>query len=539
MKKVISIIMSLILTLAFLSGPAIARPDNWQLKEHGNSGKILKEKTTGIEKQNEMKQVKATKFNKSSNRIKVKSEVKEQFQNKNKNNEFKKHFSDTQKHWASNSIDSLSELGLFNGYPDGSFKPDNSITQAEAISLVMRISSDDAKDSEIDEIADDEEENTDEELEEVPGWARKAAGNAAKKGVININRFHSPVQASRAQTAVWIAKAVGLEPVDTSDMPFNDGILISAEDVGYIMALYQQGIIKGSPGGKFNPNSAISRAEMAAIMERLLAADISIESIDLPSTVTIERGQSIQLTARVNYSDGSSDDNLSWSSSNTDLLTVNAGQIKAAADKTGTAVITATASKGESTFSASCEVSIVESLEIIDAVFESTGKTGVVNAKVYEEYILKVDDNVLDLQDDTFNSIIFKQDSVNSKLLSPESSNFLFNIENETAQYSLSIISTDGIKYNAVLDWNEAVSVEAEVTGNELEKDGDNYLEYRIANIDLSTADCIYQIQPDDSIIKLSGNSAGNLWLESNISEGNHVLLIKKNSNWYSTTISK
>lgn len=172
-------------------------------------------------------------------------------------------FSDIEEHWASSSIEKMSAIGLFKGYEDGTFRPDNSITQAEAVALIVRIASKNE--------TGDEDQVDESELEDVPGWARAAVREAAKHGFINLNRFHSHVQASRAQTAVMIAKALGLEPVDVTDMPFRDGILISPEDVGYIMALYEQGIIKGTPDGKFNPNSTITRAEIAAIMERIIA----------------------------------------------------------------------------------------------------------------------------------------------------------------------------------------------------------------------------------------------------------------------------
>ncbi len=72
------------------------------------------------------------------------------------------------------------------------------------------------------------------------------------------------MQASRAQTAVILAKALNLEPVVTDTIPFNDGILISHEDLGYIIALYQEGILSGTPDGRFNPpHQAITRAELA------------------------------------------------------------------------------------------------------------------------------------------------------------------------------------------------------------------------------------------------------------------------------------
>jgi len=48
-------------------------------------------------------------------------------------------FSDTQGHWAEGYIQALSEKGYINGYPDGSFKPDDQIKRAEIAAIIMRV----------------------------------------------------------------------------------------------------------------------------------------------------------------------------------------------------------------------------------------------------------------------------------------------------------------------------------------------------------------------------------------------------------------
>ena len=48
-------------------------------------------------------------------------------------------FSDTYGHWAAGYIDRAYELGWINGYPDGTFKPDQNITRAEAMTLINRV----------------------------------------------------------------------------------------------------------------------------------------------------------------------------------------------------------------------------------------------------------------------------------------------------------------------------------------------------------------------------------------------------------------
>lgn len=48
--------------------------------------------------------------------------------------------SDISGHWCEEYINGFSNLGLVNGYPDGSFKPDGIITRAEAVAVLNRVS---------------------------------------------------------------------------------------------------------------------------------------------------------------------------------------------------------------------------------------------------------------------------------------------------------------------------------------------------------------------------------------------------------------
>jgi len=219
-----------------------------------------------------------------------------------------KQFKDTDAHWAQNKIQDIQKLGLIQGYEDGSFKPDAPITITEAmvmaVNLAEIVNGDDttantedsgANRDEItgdtttdettddsttaDETIDENDENSDDEGDvsdeeendsDIPAWARNQARKASGMGIININRFHSAVQASRAETAVMLAKALELEPIEVDENAFTDSLKIAPEDIGYILALKEAGIITGTPDGKFNPNSAITRAEIATMLANIV-----------------------------------------------------------------------------------------------------------------------------------------------------------------------------------------------------------------------------------------------------------------------------
>ena len=48
-------------------------------------------------------------------------------------------FDDVVNHWASGYIGALYSAGFVSGYPDGTFKPDNTVTRAEAVAIICRV----------------------------------------------------------------------------------------------------------------------------------------------------------------------------------------------------------------------------------------------------------------------------------------------------------------------------------------------------------------------------------------------------------------
>lgn len=240
MKRIMVLMMTGLLVLALSAGAAWAKPDN-------------------AKKEDVQTKVNAMQMYKTQYKTMVDGEISV------KGNKFK----DIANHWASAPIQRMADMGLFAGYDDGTFKPNNNMSQAEMIVLLMRLVDSDSN--------DDDEENSvsntvyNEKLKEVPGWARDSVKKAANLEIMSLNRFHSAQQASRAQTCVAFAKALDLDPIDNVDVNFADKLLIDEEDLGYVMAMYQAGYIKGAPGNYFLPENGITRAEMATIMERILA----------------------------------------------------------------------------------------------------------------------------------------------------------------------------------------------------------------------------------------------------------------------------
>lgn len=286
MKRWGLILLVFVASLSLLAGSALARSDAGKGSGKGTPGSQVKAKT-------EVRDRAAKKIQNRVNSMSQdqKQKITERLKERQKQS-VKRQFTDAGKHWAMTRIEKAQALGLISGYEDGTFKPDDPVTTTEA--MVMAVSLTENLSAEVETNPEGipgegttatptAEEGTGEEgVSTIPGWAKEKAMKAAELKIINVNRFHSQVQATRAQAAVMLAKAFGLQPVEVSEGTFGDASLISSEDIGYILALKEAGIVKGSPDGKFNPNSSVTRAEFAAMLGNI------VDSVENGETGTVE-----------------------------------------------------------------------------------------------------------------------------------------------------------------------------------------------------------------------------------------------------------
>ncbi|WP_438445102.1 S-layer homology domain-containing protein [Gorillibacterium sp. sgz5001074] len=102
-------------------------------------------------------------------------------------------------------------------------------------------------------------------------WAAKAIQYASQLGVIQggmNGEFNGSDQVTRAEFAAMIVRAVGMD-TKGADASFSDTDGHWAD--AYIRALHRAGIVNGTGNGTFNPDQEITRAEMAAILARVLS----------------------------------------------------------------------------------------------------------------------------------------------------------------------------------------------------------------------------------------------------------------------------
>lgn len=177
------------------------------------------------------------------------------------------HFHDVGKNlsWAAEAIDYLYEQGILKGDGAGYYNPHASISKGDFVLMLCR-----AFDLETEFSDNFSDVNKDD-------YYYNAVGVAKKRGIAkgSNGKFNPRSALSRQDAVVLIARALEAAGIDLptgadSDiLPFKDKHKISDYAENAFKALVKAGIIKGSD--KFlNPNSSVSRAEIAVILYRVL-----------------------------------------------------------------------------------------------------------------------------------------------------------------------------------------------------------------------------------------------------------------------------
>lgn len=173
--------------------------------------------------------------------------------------------SDYNNHWARYDIETLKEKGIMGGYPDGTFKPNQSITRAEftklllgAIGITATNSSSPFKDVKPND------------------WFYADVVTAYREGLVSgmsETQFSPNSKITREQMAVMIQRALEYKGISSreSAIVFADEKKIASWAKPSVKRLYFLGIINGKDKKvNFAPKDHATRAETAAIIVRML-----------------------------------------------------------------------------------------------------------------------------------------------------------------------------------------------------------------------------------------------------------------------------
>ena len=155
-----------------------------------------------------------------------------------------KDFADTRNHWAKDAIDFVSARGLVSGMSGTTYAPDASTTRAQLWTILAR--------------------QNDADLNGGSVWYEKAQLWSKDKGISDGTEPNAAINRAQMVTMLW--RAVG-QPTAGGTANFTD----VPADSYYAQAVawaVESGITTGIGGGRFDPNSTCTRAQIAAFLAR-------------------------------------------------------------------------------------------------------------------------------------------------------------------------------------------------------------------------------------------------------------------------------
>lgn len=178
---------------------------------------------------------------------------------------------DIKGHWARSYIEPMIAQGYVHGYPDGLFKPENTITRGETAKIISVFTKNIGGNQGNMNFCDNNQ---------IPFWARSAIEAVFTQGFMNgVARadgslaFEADRPITRAEMAVILAKLLqqerGTKATKTSDFIDDSSIPAWSRDAIDLLAVLD--IMTGYPDSSFRAEHSLSRAEAAVLLSKTLA----------------------------------------------------------------------------------------------------------------------------------------------------------------------------------------------------------------------------------------------------------------------------
>ncbi|MFD0694755.1 S-layer homology domain-containing protein [Paenibacillus sp. GCM10027628] len=181
-------------------------------------------------------------------------------------------------YWGIRHISKLALEGIIEGYEDGAYRAENSVSQQDVLIMATRMM---GLQSDVDNLTAS---TVFPDFMQVDNYARNYVAIALQKGLITNEEEKARSQGdtskekwgARKATREWVAevviralgKASLAQSLGSSPSTFNDNSAISYNALGYVNAAVQLQIVNGFEDGSFQPKGAVTRAQMAAFLSR-------------------------------------------------------------------------------------------------------------------------------------------------------------------------------------------------------------------------------------------------------------------------------
>jgi hypothetical protein len=177
--------------------------------------------------------------------------------------------SDIQNHWAAKPIQNLADQGVINGYPDGTFKPDQAVTRAELAKMLGKsLGFQPVSGSKYPDIGSH--------------WAAPYMNAMAERKVMNSfnnGNFQPEKAVNRAQLTTFIARILNLaKPEEKFGQDWPESFMDVPKDhwaFRYIELSNKFGLLPPQYKTEFHPDQAVTRGEAAWMIQALKGLEVS------------------------------------------------------------------------------------------------------------------------------------------------------------------------------------------------------------------------------------------------------------------------
>jgi len=188
-------------------------------------------------------------------------------------------FTDVQGNWSQSCITQLASIGIISGYPDGTFRPNSSVTRSEFAAMLGKA------------FPNAQRTRNSVQFVDVPSnyWANTAIATASQTGFLSGypgRVFHPSQKIPRAQVLVALASGLNYSPTQSAttvlNANFTDANTIPSYADSGIAAATEKRLVVDYPDVKYlNPNQLATRAEVSAFLCQAVAG--SGQASQIPS----------------------------------------------------------------------------------------------------------------------------------------------------------------------------------------------------------------------------------------------------------------
>lgn len=180
-------------------------------------------------------------------------------------------YTDTAGNWAEGAIDRWSEYGVIEG-SNGRFDPNGTLTRAQMAAILSRLLAlPEAKSAGFSDVA-----QTD--------WFAPYINSCYAAGIMQGSdgkaQPNDPI--TREQAIVMLSRALGIKPIENADLSgYTDALTVSDWAKGYVAAMAEAGIVKGTSATTVSPMASIDRAATVTILDRAIGTYVNIDGAEV------------------------------------------------------------------------------------------------------------------------------------------------------------------------------------------------------------------------------------------------------------------